>query len=737
MKKQLTEKVSKLCTEMQRVETINGSLRGNLIGSASSISSSDSNITVKVDEEDGGGAVDEQKKVEDVTGTSSEPEPSLTPPPSSQSTTPTPHGSSHSFDLSGHFRRVPVGSEDEGGKRPNSRLTTPIDDLLSLAPETIEKMKKLERLKRKKDEAVAALVGGGEGTVTSSPRPPLTKKLSHEPAIAISPRGSERRVSSPASIRNLKGNPKKLEAAVEEEEASAEDKQNPCSSSEAKPTTVNNAKLNSESKKESNNEKSVAMEAAPVAVDSNATKIGDDDTASSTSDAKTSDKPVVAAITVKSSPPCNEIASSKLSTPIENKTAPVSSGKEIKPQSSAEEDAGKAKCSFIGSSKGKEGKKAPVLTVKSSIEKKVMFFSKGTESQPVAPTGSNGRKSPSLKREDMIVTTPLSTQNKSEDISLPKAKQEELAMQTEKENKNQQQQQAKVAPRSKSETPSSPVVSSKDFTPPPTRSVKSSSPVSTTVSDVKRRARKNHDPSRKSWRNTPHIDPDVIDAILRGDFEMDEGDGSSSDPKLETMTEEVEPRTESPLAGRTGMVVLGSTPVHLTESSTSAPILKKSGFSDPRLERVTKSESPRRVVMMVSSMRSESSLETSSSSPDHTPPLMRSPLKSPGCLSQTDTTTSSRPEKTHLSALQSSLSLSRSTPDLSSILGSGKHSKRSQGMKEDFYVTGGGTPSASTRKGSVSRGTGIRTSLLGGTHIVRSLTMAANRGKRSSKEKLK
>lgn len=328
-----------------------------------------------------------------------------------------------------------------------------------------------------------------------------------------------------------------------------------------------------------------------------------------------------------------------------------------------------------------------------------MFFSKSGADQSITSSGgggslSNDRRSPSsFKREGLA---PLSKTAKQEDEKA----------------------------RSKSETPSSPVVSSKDFAPPPSRSIKSCSPISTTMTEVKRRAKKTQ--NRKSWRNTPHIDPDVIEAILRGEFDI-EDDEPTSEAKLETMKEEVEPRNESPLAGRTGTVVLSGTKSHMSVSPTATPILKKGGFSDPHLERVTKSESPRRVVMMVSAARPETSLE-SSSSPDRTPPIMHSPLKSPGCFSQTDATVMTSPEKTHLSTLQSSLSLSRSTPDLSTILSSGKHSKRSQGLKEDTYVTGGGSSMFSSRKSSISRSPGIRSSLL---------SNLTNRSKRSSREKLK
>lgn len=224
MKKQLTEKVSKLCTEMQKVDSSNSSLRVNMIGSASSISSSDSNTTVRVDEEDGG--IDSKE----MTGTSSEPEPSLTPPFSSQSATPTQTGSSQSFDLSQQTRVMssspkPTGEDDAGvGKRPNSRLTTPIDELISLAPETIEKMKKLERLKRKKDEAQ-------QGEEPKGRREALTKTLSTGQSC-IAPRGNDRRVSSPASIKNQKMSIKTQESSfAEEEEARAiEDTQKPSNS---------------------------------------------------------------------------------------------------------------------------------------------------------------------------------------------------------------------------------------------------------------------------------------------------------------------------------------------------------------------------------------------------------------------------------------------------------------------------------------------------------------------------
>ena len=212
------------------MDTNNSSLRVNMIGSASSISSSDSNTTVRVDEEDGGA------ECKETTGTSSEPEPSLTPPFSSQSATPTQTGSSQSFDLSQQTRVVspfPKG-EDGTGRRPNSRMTTPIDELISLAPDTIEKMKKLERLKRKKDEAAQ------QGEETKGRREALTKTLSSGPSY-ISPRGSDRRTSSPAVIKNQKMAIKTQEGGgsfPEEEEArGAEDTQKPSNSSTSRPNT--------------------------------------------------------------------------------------------------------------------------------------------------------------------------------------------------------------------------------------------------------------------------------------------------------------------------------------------------------------------------------------------------------------------------------------------------------------------------------------------------------------------
>lgn len=580
LKKQLTEKVSKLCisTEMQKdIST----LRGSLVGSASSISSSDSNTTVKVDEEDGGDngtmIFERDTTVSRESGT----------PLVSRSGTATPP-SSPLLDTN-RQKRSPSSSSvaEEDGRnlsRPSSslRVTTPIDDLISLAPETMEKMRKLERLKRRRDEAQQ-----GDSTFKQS-REPLTRKLSSEPAShIIAPRNSERRTSSPATFRNQRV-AQKLEVAVEEEEVAKEGD---------------------------------AKENVPAASN------GVTELVKQTSEESCSNSP----------PPVEKVEKSST----ENTS-------EIQKQD------------------------------KVNLEDVLL---------------------PPLKEEKKVTVS-------DKEILLPKLEHNPSSSPSEN---------AKIkCSRAKSESPTS---SSKIQT---SRSIKSCSPMS--IEEVKRRSRTattaSNNSVRKSWRNTPHIDPDFIDAILRGEID----DNLLEDSKLETMTELSEPRSTSPLAGRTmGLMSQELMP----PGQPVVPILKK---TDSKLDRVTKSESPRRVVMVVSTSSRTGSIDLSSS-PETLPHVMRSPLKSPGSYSQTDT---SNLTKNHLSALQASMSLSRSTPDLSSILGSTKHSKRVP-SREDSYVT-----DTSTRKNSISRSSTLRSNLLSGHSIVRSLTSAGRHGSKSqSKDRFK
>lgn len=595
LKKQLTEKVSKLCisTEMQK-----DTLRGSLVGSASSISSSDSNTTVKVDEEDGEEGIEKDSRESDT--------PLV---PRSETTTPPHTPSSPLLDTSRSKRSPSAGGTEEEGRsmsRPNSslRVTTPIDDLISLAPDTMEKMKKLEMLKRKREE----------GDSSISKREPLIRKLSADPN-PISPRHSERRTSSPATFKNhrMATAQKQLEAPVEEEETTTS-------------KTTDNAKQQ---------------------VSNNEFKTPSSYTLTSKAVSSTVKEDII-----RSDLRLNSERSSPL--PITNKGSSISE------------------------------KRSPVSEKRSPLSEHVTWKD----------------NTPHKEETKKVQTPPTSSENKSSS-SNGTHKPPPLALST---------NQLDLSPqtiKSKSESPSSP---GKKMVVMP-RSTKSASPMS--IDEVKRRSRGASSTNRTSWRKTPHIDPDVIDAILRGEID----DIDNPENKLETMVEVSEPRSSSPLAGKTCRDL---SPLSEHES----PNLKKSAVSDSRLDRVTKSESPRRVVMVVTSAAGRSGSVELNRSPQTLPRYMTNPLKSPGTVSQTDMSA----EKSQLStSLQSSLSLSRSTPDLSSILGSsGKHSKRSK-PKEDSYVL-----DSSTRKNSVSRGSTLRSNLLSGTSIMRSFTSSSSSSPRSS-----
>jgi hypothetical protein len=216
-----------------------------------------------------------------------------------------------------------------------------------------------------------------------------------------------------------------------------------------------------------------------------------------------------------------------------------------------------------------------------------------------------------------------------------------------------------------------------------------------------------------SWRKTPHIDPDVIEAILRGDIDDDE----SMNSKLETMIEVNEPPQDVPI--KEDKTITNIREPKQDDILLGHSILKRGGNSDSKLERVTKSESPRRVMILSSNADRSGTIDLSASFSSSS----SSPLKSPGAYSQSS---EGSPSKNSLSSFrQSSLTLSHSTPDLSTILGS-KHSKRNS-TKEDSYVTGN-TP----RKNSAGRSGTLRSNVLSGANIVRSLTMSGRNAKRNT-----
>lgn len=621
MRKQLAEKVSKLCTEMQKAERDGSGLHAPLDGSASSISSTDSSNTIKVDEEDG-------ETVFDKDAVTSHPPPSnpipsqapstssgvhttsTSPTPCAPSTPPMSRPPSSPPSESNRMKRSPssgssMDEDQQSQSRPSSslRVTTPVEDLVSLAPDTIEKLKKLEQLKQRKR---------GVATEDSKQSPESTRrKASVEVDRIIAPRNSERRISSPANLSSFNSKTKvipKLETTKETVEEHS-DKKSPI------------------------NDKTVS-------------------------------------VTSNTLPPNLSTVSDDINTPSNTKR------NDKAPPTTNDQEA-----LLSQSDKSRSYSPSPREQLPRSLSPK--------------PNSSVRSTSPEIKISDTL-----------------------------------EQLSDKIVPPTNRARSNSPLSSAeKSFVPP--RSIKSSSPLSPEViGDVKRRPKVTNNQTRKSWRTTPHIDPDAIDALLRG--EIDESDITlNAGEKLETMVEEVEPRACSPLAGKTSSSERSSSR-DLSPEEPVTPILKKGGLSESKINTVSKKETPKRVMILSGGSNNTGTIQLHSS-PEH---FVSSPLKSPGAYSESGSRESSPMKRDHLSVLQSSMSLSRSTPDLSTILGSTKHSKRAP-PREDSYVTG----NSSSRKGSISRTSSIRSNLLSGTSIVRSLTMSGrNNTKRSpslSREKFK
>ena len=625
MKKQLTEKVSKLCTEMQKAEMdgITNSTLRQMDGSASSISSIDSNVTIK------------EETVADQKLDTPNDRPTSTPPYHAPSS---PDRTRRSPSLNSSIEEDP----NKGSySRPGSGLQI-TDDAISLAPDTIERMKKLERLKQRK-EAMRS-------------HESLSRKGSADSVAGrnIAPRGSDRRTSTPASLKAPSAN-KFSTPVVKEEQA-------PVEPSSAPPI----AKSKQETIKELENEPSPSVRLS-------------------------TDRAI--------SPNQREIENKKETTNKERSKSPH----------------------FVSSQTSESKVTLPAQSIDSNKQRSISPPSV-TISQAKLEQSTKGRpnspKMSEMKERENISTT---KQNRPghvsffsrEEMSLPISNNESLT---------------KLKERAKSDSPSSSFLTSGSMTL-PSRSSKSLSPSCNTSNEtnnnlVTYRNKKSQNQSRKSWRNTPHIDPDVIEALLRGDIDDDFLDGNNADvkkkqstgTKLETMPEVSEPRSNSPIAGKT----MSGSPVVSKEDPMITPILKKGACSDSRLERVTKSESPRRVMILTNKTSGTVDLSASYSHPP-------SPLKTPGNSDSLNRLSS----KNHLSStLHQSMTLSRSTPDLSSILGSTKHSKRGSSSREDTYVTG-------TRKNSVSRSGSIRSTVLSGTSIVRSLTMSSKRSPSHSKFKIK
>ena len=198
--------------------------------------------------------------------------------------------------------------------------------------------------------------------------------------------------------------------------------------------------------------------------------------------------------------------------------------------------------------------------------------------------------------------------------------------------------------------------------------------------------------SKESWRKTPHIDADAIEALLNlnGDFDTNfllEG----SESKLETCAEEVEP---SPPAGET------QKKTHVTKFEESPSILKKAGHSDSS---ITMRNAPRKTVTVCSARQQRST--------KHQSLYFGSPERSPGSQDLP-------PTNCKVMRLQKSLSLSHSSPDLYALTSNKTRSKKPK--REDSYVTGSGTPKESNRR-----------SFFGSSGLTRSLTISGKGSKKS------
>ena len=640
--KQLKEKVSKLCTEMQKaeLESTEGIIHTPLDGSASSISSNDSGHTLKGDEEDGGVFI----------------------PSSIQPSTPSPPP----VDTDNQTKRTP-SSSDEGRSfsRPTSalRVTTPIQgDVVSLAPETIEKLKKLERLKQRKREEKAALENE---KLLEQPRKISLPVSSNE----ASTKPNDRKLSSPFPSTRLRPKSPQLSEVLENE-----------------PDKTPHSEDHTEKAPFVNDVKRTKTTVSNVSVSPNSEK-------------KISDKSVS---------PIKETIRFPSPRPSKNSNVPVSPNFE-------------KKMSDRSVSPIKETIHSPSPRSTKNSEKKM-------SDRSVSPIKETIR-SPSPRPITNSVTVTPSRYDRS-----PSPK----SMTDQSLKKTPEMVELSASPSSKntrSTSPTSIAFRVKSYSPQPmvehfgTRVTKSNSPVtpssSTNSSGVMLRIKGVKKQTRASWRETPHIDPDAITALLNLGEEDDIDDEvkpSLKNKTLETCIEEKEPRSHSPGSGNSPYMVKKEPHSHSPGSGKDSPyipkntdktdggnhqerntpILKKVGISEPNIHR---KDSPKRVIIIEESnnrTRHDSPLSTSSESRDS------SPVKHAKLL-----------------LLQKSMTMSRSTPDLTALIGTSK--SRKLVSREESYVTGG---HSSHKDISSSRTSGLRNSLFG-RPIARSMTISGRGNKRS------
>lgn len=582
--KQLKEKVSKLCTEMQKaeLESTEGIIHTPLDGSASSISSNDSGHTLKGEEEDGGVFI----------------------PSSIQPSTPSPPP----VDTDNHVKRTP-SSSDEGRSfsRPTSalRVTTPIQgDVVSLAPETIEKLKKLERLKQRKREEKAALENE---KLLEQPRKTSLPVSSND----TSTKPNNRKLSSPFPSTRPRPKSPQLSELLENE-----------------PDNTPHSEDRSEKVPFVNDVKRTKTTVSNVSVSPNSEKKMSDRSVSSVKENTRSPSPQ----------------------PIKNSVTLTSSRYDRSP--------------------------SPKSMTNQSLKKTPEMVELST-----SPSSKNTRS-----------TSPTS-----------------------------------IAFRVKSYSPQ-PMV--ENFG---TRVTKSNSPVtkssSTNRSGVMLRNKGAKKETRASWRETPHIDPDAITALLNlgKEDDIDDEVEPSLNKTLETCIEEKEPHSHSPGSGKNSPYMVKKEPRSHSPGSgkdspyipkktdktdggnhqeRNTPILKKGGISEPNIHR---KDSPKRVIII-----EESNNRTRHDSHDGSPLSTRSESRD-----------SSPVKHAKLLLLQKSMTMSRSTPDLTALMGTSK--SRKLVSREESYVTGG---HSSHKDISSSRTSGLRNSLFG-RPITRSMTISGRSNKRS------
>lgn len=562
----MTQVCSKLCTERQRADESNFSINSNLDGSASSISSNDSCHTLKQEEEDGGVFIPQ----------------STTPPPP-------------------HSQRCESSSSVVGNQstsRPSSglRVTTPLpSNIVSYAPETIEKLKKLEKLKQKK------------------------KNVDGEPEKC----SMDRRFSSPVTSKLKVGS---LEKSPQEEIKEEKD-------IEKSPVGLSSGQVSTELKHSS--PVSTRYQTSPVP-----------------SNTKQSPAPTHKNQNPKVGPSSETVKLSNKSSVSSNETPLVSSisitTRSTKPSS-------------------------PLPSIKNSYPAKENSPQRGILNiKGNTPTGS-------------IATTHSVSFNTTT---------------------------SPINNRSKSYSPQ---VLPKPLENSSNRSIKLTSPsqntddnyTSTGTPVVIYRNKSGKNQVRESWRKTPHIDPDAIEALLNLDEDVDPNEliiGGGGEEPFKIGTEKQD-STTGPTQAKSPEIDLRKKLFEGQQEDKITSILRKSPGSDSDIVR-----RPKRIVT-ISSKRSK-----------HQSIYFGSPERSPGFQDKTS------PRINKISSnLQRSLTMSHSSPDLTAILG---HKSRKKLKREDTYVTGSCTPKESNRR-----------SFFGGSPLNRSVTMTAgskgnnNKGFLSLKEK--